>query len=672
MDFATGTGTFLLDVIKQTLETVPEGSKAKRDLIIKEHILKNFYGFEYLIAPYTIAHLKISQYLHEQGYDFSDNERLQIFLTNTLEPVSAQLNFLLPQLSKEGEQAQKVKEKPILVITGNPPYSGHSKNNGEWISHKIKDYYFIDGAPLGEKNPKWLQDDYVKFIRFAQDKMESVEQGIIGVITNHRFLTNPTFRGMRQSLMNTFDQMYFIDLHGSNKPKETKPDGGKDENVFDIEQGVAISILIKKKGLEKKVFHADFWGDREEKYIKCLKESIHSIEWASVGINKKFNLFKPQNELLSKSYNLYSSVKEIFILSTNGIISKRDSLVIDFEKHSLIQKLKIFSDINKSDTEIAEHFQLPLKDNDKWILNDARKHIQETSIKDDLCVKIHYRPFDIRFIYFDDVLVARLVKKTMQNFLFENLGLICGRAGQNVAGDNWNLIFATKEMVDLNLYSRGGGTSFPLYSYSQKVGLFANSQSDNIEKIENITKEFRNFINNKYSKIYTPEEILGYIYAVLHSPIYRSKYDEFLKIDFPRIPFTDSSETFESLSVLGSELIQKHLLNQVPTDKEYKTLGIYKGDGNNTVEKPIFSPSPNGEGRGEALYINKTQYFNNVPEAVYNFHIGGYQVLDKYLKDRKTHTLTIDEIENVENIVKVLAFTIRQMEQIDTLTIDWI
>ncbi len=307
LDFATGTGTFLVDIMQRIIDnTLPK--TAERRLMVKEHILKNLYGFEYLIAPYTIAHLKLSQYLKDAGYPLENDERLQVYLTNTLEPANKQTRIpLLPALSEETNRAQEVKEKKILVITGNPPYAGHSKNPSEhkvhlskgsrynkrytwntstnkaepiqavakkdgeykiktWIGEKLMDYFFVDGKPLGERNPKWLQDDYVKFIRFAQDKMDKEEEGIIGIITNHSFLDNPTFRGMRQSLMNSFNQLYFIDLHGNNKKKEKTPEGKRDENVFDIEQGVAISIMIKKKGLEKKIFHTDWWGTREVKY----------------------------------------------------------------------------------------------------------------------------------------------------------------------------------------------------------------------------------------------------------------------------------------------------------------------------------------------------------------------------------------------------------------------
>jgi hypothetical protein len=272
LDFACGTGTFLLEVCQRIFDNIGGPESGRADPIVREHILRNLYGFEYLIAPYTIAHLKLSQYLRDQGHALRSDERLQVFLTNTLEPIEPLKNLLLPAVSAEVEAAQGVKERPILVITGNPPYSGHSKNKGKWITAAIDEYKFTwektkDGLderrPLGEKNPKWLQDDYVKFIRFAQMKMDGfslksvapdgkliehsvagIENGIVGVITNHRWLDNPTFRGMRQSLMRTFNQIYVLDLHGSVNVRA--PDGSKDENVFDIKQGVAISILYQR------------------------------------------------------------------------------------------------------------------------------------------------------------------------------------------------------------------------------------------------------------------------------------------------------------------------------------------------------------------------------------------------------------------------------------------
>lgn len=659
LDFATGTGTFLLEVVRHIMERLPVDSP-KRKLIIQEHILKNVYGFEYLIAPYTVAHLKLSQYLKENGYEVgkeSSKERLQIYLTNTLEPLNTQYSAFLPALSREGEAAQKVKDKPVLVIVGNPPYSGHSKNNGAWIREKVRDYYFVDGKPLGEKNPKWLQDDYVKFIRFAQWKMEQVEEGVVAIITNHSFLDNPTFRGMRQSLIQTFDQLHFIDLHGNAKKKEHALDGSKDENVFDIEQGVAISILVKKPGLKKGVFHSDMLGTRQEKYSECLNQEIGTITWKVLNANKPFYLLRAQDEDVRIQYEKGVAVDSIFNINGLGVTTKRDGLVIDIEPTNVINRLEEFTSRTQTDEYLAAKFGLPLVDKDKWNLSETRAYLRKHGVDKSKMKGINYRPFDNRSIYYDDVLVARTVKKLFANFDRKNIGIILGRAGQNVGNKQWNLLFTTESLVDLNLFYRGGAMTFPLYTYDSGAGIFAVSSP---VKSENFTIRFRHHIDNLYCKAYPPEEVLGYMYGVMHSSTYRQKYAEFLKIDFPRIPFTDDQKTFEILSELGWALIQAHLLKTIPANG----LGEYTGRGANVVSKPTYS--------SDKLYINPAQYFNSVPAEVYMFQIGGYQVLDKYLKDRKGRTLSLDEIENIEKVVNVLAFTIEQMQSIDDLTRDWI
>jgi predicted helicase len=259
LDFACGTGTFLLEVFQRIFDNIGGPDVGRADLIVRQHFLHHVFGFEYLIAPYTIAHLKLSQYLQDQGHPLHDDERLQVFLTNTLEPIEPQKNFLLPAVAAEVEAAQRVKDREILVIVGNPPYSGHSKNKGAWVTAKIEAYKQVDGKPLGEKNPKWLQDDYVKFIRFAQIKMETMDEGVVRIVTNHSYLDNPTFRGMRQSLTATFNQIYILDLHGSTKPKELVPPGVENENVFDIQKGVAIALFVRKPGAPQRIRYAEFW-----------------------------------------------------------------------------------------------------------------------------------------------------------------------------------------------------------------------------------------------------------------------------------------------------------------------------------------------------------------------------------------------------------------------------
>ena len=685
LDFATGTGTFLLEVFKIVLNNIPSQSPEKRKMIIKDHILQNLYGFEYLIAPYTIAHLKLSQFLIENGYDFQAQDRLQVYLTNTLEPVDRQIKVpFMPQLSKETQAAQAIKDKPILVITGNPPYSGHSKNNGDWIKNEIKKYNFVDGKPLGERNPKWLQDDYVKFIRFAQDKMDKVEQGIVGIITNHSFLDNPTFRGMRQSLTNTFDLMYFIDLHGNAKKKEKTPDGEKDQNVFDIEQGVCISIFIKKKGIKKGIFHSDFWGDRKTKFKLCLENSFKNIEYTELKPNSPFYLFVPQNQDNRDKYDKDWSIKDIFSLAANGIITKRDNLAIAYEKNQLIEKLyKFKNETRYSDIEISKMFSVPIQDKDKWNLRKSREYIIKRGIEENKIVNYHYRPFDIRWLYFDNVIVARLVKEIMLNFpqkdndSFFNIALNVPRQYINKKG--FKHCFVSKYVSDLNLLqSANGQVAFPLYILKNGVEktFFGTIEKEDIVEIgftktENFKSEFRKFIDIKYNKHYKPEQILGYIYAVLHSETYRTKYSEFLKNDFPRIPFPVNNETFEKLSDLGFELIERHLLKKEFAFKEWQELGNYTVAGDNIVVKPEFKSIKIDNKIQKRLYINQTQYFETVPEEVYEFHIGGYQVLNKYLKDRKGRSIE-NELFHITNIIKVIQFTIIQMKLIENETKDWI
>lgn len=684
LDFATGTGTFLLEVLQQILEVAPEGL---RDQLICEHALKNLYGFEYLIAPYTIAHLKLSQYLHDKGFRMKPQERLQIYLTNTLEPIEPQQNWLLPALSKEVELAQNVKNKPILVITGNPPYSGHSLNpsyreitfetkNGKiqrkriptFIGGLIESYKRVDGRPLGEKNPKWLQDDYVKFIRFAQWKMDQVEEGIVGIITNHSFLDNPTFRGMRQSLMQTFNQIYVLDLHGSTKKKEKTPEGGKDENVFDIEQGVCISLLVRKPGLEQKVFHADFWGRRKDKYRTCAETNFHEAGWCEIHPETPFYLFIKQDVESLKEYGKGWRIIEIMPEYSLGSLTKRDRLAIAFSKNELKDKIKSFAEPSKSDQQVAQEFELEFTDKDMWDLKSARKALAHTSSLNEYLKEENFRPFEKRWIFYHEKIVARLNQRIFRNFeKMDNIALVTVR---QLASLPFCHVFITSILCDqhyISIRTKEGGVVFPLYLYNStgvkkpnknpNNNLFnKDNPSQGKERIENFSPQFRAFIDQKYGHHYEPEEILGYIYAVLHSPTYRRQYAEFLKIDFPRIPFVDDRKTLEKLAALGRQLVQAHLLKDIPA-----TLKVDVTKGSYAVEKPVYAAAQ------QRLYFNAEQYFAPVPEDVWNFHIGGYQVLDKYLKSRKGRELSLDEKENIMNVIKVLRFTIDRMQEIDEI-----
>jgi len=350
LDPACGTATFLAETIKSAVEnfTGKYGSGGKKGFI-KEHVLENFYGFELMMAPYAIGHIKLSLLMEELGCPMENDERFKLYLTNTLEMEELE-DIRIPglvSLTKESHLAGEVKNRtPILAILGNPPYSGHSLNIGNWISKEIKEYYQVDGKPLGERNPKWLQDDYVKFIRFAQWKIEQAGEGILGLITNHSYLDNPTFRGMRQSLMRTFSEIYVLDLHGNSLKKEVCPNGSKDENVFDIRQGVAIAIFSKKKGQKDcAIYHSELWGLRENKYETLLKNDIKTTEWKKLSPKSEFYLFIPRDEKLLAEYEKHPKITNIFPLNSVGIVTSRDSFVIDKDSKKLLKTIRLFGNV---------------------------------------------------------------------------------------------------------------------------------------------------------------------------------------------------------------------------------------------------------------------------------------------------------------------------------------
>jgi predicted helicase len=612
-------------------------------------MLKNLFGFEYLIAPYTIAHLKLSQYLKDQGHPLKDNERLQVFLTNTLEPIHPEPNFLLPAITAEAEAAQAVKDQPILVITGNPPYSGHSRNRGEWITTAIDGYKFTietdeEGRevrkPLGERNPKWLNDDYVKFIRFAQLKMDAVNEGVVGIITNHSWLDNPTFRGMRQSLMRSFEQIYVIDLHGNTKKKEKAPDGSKDENVFDIEQGVAISLFVKRPGMERGVWRGDLWGKRLKKYQATADASLRAIGWGALDPAIPFYLFTQQDSDIRLEYDAGWQVTAILPVNVLGFQTHRDAFAVSFSEEAMKRKLRELADPRISDDELGVLYGL--KSNRDWSLTDARTAARNGEMTPPQLVG--YRPFDNRWSEFGPLTMDFPRRELLDHVAQRsNLVLGVGRFGNAIPERPWELVTISIYPTDANLFRRGGVNLFPLRLF----------RADGV--VENLAPAFRTFLETRYDHHYTPEEVLGYIYAVLHAPVFRTRYAEFLRIDFPRIPFPEDADDFETLSRLGWALVQAHLLREVPR----KGLAKYHGKGDNTVEAVKYAEAE------QAVSINKTQSFKPVPPEVWNFHIGGYQVLDKYLKSRKGRTLSLDEIDHVAAVADSLAFTVAQMARID-------
>ncbi len=698
LDPAVGTGTFLFEVIEQIYKRFSR-QKGMWSGYVKEHLLPRIFGFELMMAPYAVCHMKLGLQLAETGYDFSSAERLGIYLTNTLEEAEETSRTLFAQyLSKEATAANKVKkELPIMVVTGNPPYAGLSANMNDWIDKLLKNklpgengaqsYYEVDGKPLGERKV-WLQDDYVKFIRFGQLRIEQSGYGILAFVTNHSYLDNLTFRGMRQSLMQTFDEIYILDLHGNSKKKETCPDGSLDKNVFDIQQGVSIGIFVKKKenSTLAKIYHADLYGLRKGKYEWLTANDIKTTGWTELSPNSPYYFFVKRDESKRKEYEKFIQIGDIFPISITGIVTARDKFVIDFNTETLLHRIKAFSDSTISDGEIrARYFKgkgsskYPDGDTRSWKLNEARKKVRDDKNWEKRIEKYLYRPFDERVIYYAEWMVDWARPEIMRHMLKgENLGLLISRQ----VIDKFRHIFVTRNIGSFNAIDTAGrfgsGPFFPLYLYpKEENNLFEDSKwpAGKDGRIPNLSREFVDefaksvkleFVSDgvgDLKKTFGPEDIFHYIYAVFHSPEYRRRYAEFLKIDFPRVPWPKGRTIFRRVCNVGDELVKLHLMEAeiLEDEKRYPTFGIA---GENIVEKgyPKYVAHADKPGKGR-VYINKDQYFEGVLPDVWEFHIGGYQVCEAWLKYRRGRELSYDDIRHYQKIVLVLGETIRLMKE---------
>lgn len=705
LDPATGTGTFLYETIRLIHDSLStnRGIWAGANGYVAQHLLPRVFGFELMMAPYAVAHLKLGWLLKETGYDFAAAERLRVYLTNTLEEaevVAGPLLALANQIAREANAASSVKtDCPIMVVLGNPPYSGLSANMNQWTDDLLKkklpgpngapSFYECDGKPLGERK-LWLQDDYVKFIRFAQHRIERTGYGVLGFVTNHGYLDNPTFRGMRQSLMHTFDDIYVLDLHGNTKKKETAPDGSKDENVFDIMQGVAIGLFIKRKnGLAEKptkVSHAELWGTRELKYKWLFSQDVQTHKWKRLKPNSPHYFFVPRDESHRAEYEQGASITSVLPHNVTGIVTARDDFAIDFEDQPLLNRIAALRDPQRSDADIrAEFFEgkgsakYRPGDSRGWKLSEARKAVQRDAGWRKRCVDILYRPFDNRRIYYVPWIVDWPRTELMPTMLAgENLGLIYMR--QVALNEAYSHFGVSRHLVDNRaFYSNKGIMSLaPLYIYPNGNELIQASPwpAGKGGRRPNLSPEFVAELGEKLGlafvpdgvgdlkKTFGPKDVFHYAYAVFHSPTYRSRYAQFLKIDFPRLPLTSDRKLFARLCVLGAELVGLHLLERVPTPG-----ATYPQAGDSVVDKPRYKP-PMDEAAGR-VYVNKNQYFDKVPPEVWEFQVGGYQVCEKWLKDRKGRTLSYDDIQTYRKITEALRETIRLMREIDAEIPAW-
>jgi predicted helicase len=511
-------------------------------------------------------------------------------------------------------------------------------------------------------------------MRFGQHFIEKNGEGILAFINPHGFLDNPTFRGMRWNLLKTYDTIHTIDLHGNSKKKEVSPDGSPDQNVFDIMQGVAINILVKtgkKKPNELgKVFHYDLYGKRDFKYNFLNDNSLSTIKFEELP-NKAPMYFMVQKDFeLEEIYTKGFKINDLFNINNVGIVTSRDSFVINENKSIIENRIKTFFKLTKE--ELLANYDL--KENKTWKINEVKMIAKEYNLDDNL--KILYRPFDSKYIYYNNAFIERSRTEVMQHFVKpNNLGLVIGRQGQVVGSMPWNVAFITNEITDFNLFYRGGGMLFPLYILENKNQQTLNGHSHRTPNLNpiivtQIEKELNlTFTNEKEDtpNTFAPIDILDYVYAILHSPKYRETYKEFLKIDFPHVPAPQDHVKFNQLTKLGSELRQIHLLEH-PTVDNYITQ--YPEDGDNIITRKLTKNSIGYEAKTDThgkVWINENQYFDNVPLIAWEFYIGGYQPAQKWLKDRKDRELSFEDILHYQKIIVALSETDRIMKEIDLI-----
>ena len=670
LDPAAGTMTFLARAAKEAVSEFETkyGSGGREDFI-RRHILKNFYALELMMAPYAVGHLKMSFFLEELGHRLDDDERVPFYLTNTLDWEELEQSNLpgFSALAEESRLAGAVKKQtPILCVLGNPPYSGHSSNTGDWIHGLIEDYKHVDGKPLGEKNPKWLQDDYVKFLRFAQWKIEQAKYGVVGMITNHGYLDNPTFRGMRQSLMRTFDDIYILDLHGNTQKKEICPDGSPDKNVFEIRLGVAIAFFVKRGGQKENdalVRHAERFGQRESKYDYLNAYDLGSTEWKKINPVSPSYMFIPRDDVLEAEYRRLISIPDVFPVNSVGIVTARDRLTIHWPAEEAWDTVRTFS---KMEPELArQRYQLG-NDARDWKVTMAQEDLLDSGPTREKVVPILYRPFDVRHTYYTGRsrgFICRPRPEVMHHMLAgENLALITPKRVEHVG--TWQHTFVTdaiSEHVAVSLKTID--YHFPLYHYptADRSDLFSGHETS--ERQPNLNPELVAALTEAHGGEPSPKEIFHYIYAVLYAPTYREKYAEFLRIEFPRIPFTADRKLFIKLAALGVQLVDLHLLRSPDLDPP---ICRFDGEGDAVVARTKaqgFRYDPDEQ----RMCVNKTQYFGPVSPKVYDYQIGGYQVCSKWLKDRKDRRLELDDIRTYCWMVTALDHTLKIQKQIDTL-----
>jgi len=666
---ATGTGTFLAETVKCVHEKFA-AQKGAWPGYVKRELLPRLNGFEILMAPYAMAHLKLEMVLRGTGCEL-DGERLRIFLTNSLEEHHPGTDTLFASwLADESREANEIKrDVPLMVVMGNPPYAVSSSNSGAWIQNLLEVYK----QGLKEKKIN-LDDDYIKFIRYGEYLIERNGEGVLAYISNNSFIDGITHRRMRRHLLETFDRIYILNLHGDSRRKERSPDGSPDQNVFDIMQGVAINIYVKS-GKKKKtglgeVLHCDVFGKRESKYEFLWEHGLDTIDFRKLETPAPYFFFVPKDFSAQAEYENGFAVNALFEEYNSGIQTKRDNLTVAISAEE-IEKIK--KDMEQLGVEeVREKYRLPADGRD-WTIAWAKKDVEESGPQ---TVSILYRPFDARKTLYTGKTKGFLAyprHKTMRQMLAgDNLGFMTSRSYPTV--EVFDRVFITRHIADIHAAS-DQTYFFPLYLFPDEEQSRLDGE---VARKPNLNAGIAKEIADKIGMTFTPEktaarntlaplDLLDYIYATLHSPAYREKFREFLKIDFPRVPYPDDQKHFRALAKLGAELRALHLMESAKLDKLITT---YPETGDNTVTRRILKDDYEITApvkRIGKVWINDTQYFGNIPQIAWDFPVGGYHPAQKYLKDRKDRILSWDEITHYQKIIVALVETEKVMKKIDEI-----
>ena len=684
LDPATGTATFLIEVIevihntmtaKWDKERISKSDQIKKwNTYVPIHLLPRLYAYELMMAPYAIAHMKVGLKLGETGFTSWDKlgseSRANIFLTNALEPCAKQLDLPgFDALAREAAAVNEIKRhKRFSVVIGNPPYSILSQNLTEGSRAIVDVYKSVQGVPIKERGAlqfeKLLQDDYVKFLRLSEIQIENTGVGVNGLITNHSFVDNPTMRGVRDHLMATFPSLSVLDLHGNSLKGERCPDGSDDRNVFDIKQGVAILIGLRGGPTHKcSIRHSDLWGERSSKYSFLASQSVASTPFTPVRPTQPYFLFTSQDENLVQEFQSFPAISEMMPQYSAGVITARDNLAIDESEAELLQRAEAFRRSTATNESLCEQLDISLKKG--WDISTARQRLRGEKDIHRFVQPIVYRAFDTRRIFYHPSIVWGMAFPTMKHMLSgKNIGIITVRRVPSNADCSY--FFVSRSLISngaIRMDNQSVDTIFPLFLTADKDGHQGefdyggkfNFSDDFVSRLAamlglSVTPE------TSLPTGLTPEDIFHYAYAVFHSPGYRSRYAEFLKIDFPRLPLTGNLELFRTLAQLGGELTALHLLE---SPKLAQPITEFIAVRNPEIEKVSWSR--------DTVWVDKAQTagFCGVSELVWNFHIGGYQVCEKWLKDRKGRKLSKDDIAHYHKIVVALSETIRLMVEID-------